>query len=73
MARQKAAVAHLNHCSDTYQLRIILYEWNQVALQSKRTREYFERLERGDENQQGQGFLGKETDESKAKPSRLSE
>ena len=58
LARQKAAIAHIQHCSDTYQLRIVVYEWNQVAQQSRRTRDYFERLERGEENQQGQGFLG---------------
>lgn len=57
LARQKAAVGHLQHCSDTYQLRIFLNEWNQVAQQARRTRDYFDRLERGEENQQ-KGSLG---------------
>ncbi|CAF0811974.1 unnamed protein product [Adineta steineri] len=55
--RQKAAVCHLKHCSETYQLRIILGEWNVVAQQARRTRDYFDRIERGEDNQQN-GSLG---------------
>ena len=57
LARQKAAVAHINHCSETYQLRILIHEWNLVAQQARRTRDYFDRLERGEENQQNHGFV----------------
>ena len=62
LARQKAAVAHLQHCSDTYQLRIVVNEWNQVAQQARKTRDYFDRLERGEENQQGKAFLGEKNE-----------
>ncbi len=59
LARQKAAVCHINHCAETYQLRIILSEWNAVAQQARRTRDYFDRVERGEENQQLSGFISK--------------
>jgi hypothetical protein len=58
LARQKAAIAHINHCSDMYHMRILTHEWNQVAQQARRTRDYFDRLERGDDNQQSGAFLG---------------
>jgi F-box/leucine-rich repeat protein 13 len=60
LARQKAAVCHINHCAETYQLRIVLEEWNSVAEEARRTRDYFDRVERGgEENQQSDGFLSK--------------
>ncbi len=59
LARQKAAVCHLKHCSETYQLRIILKEWNIVVQEARRTRDYFDRIERGEENQQLNNFLSK--------------
>jgi len=40
-------------------LRIVLNEWNLVAQQARRTRDYFDRVERGEENQQLNGFLSK--------------
>jgi hypothetical protein len=59
LARQKAAVSHINHCAETFQLRIITNEWNLVAQQARRTRDYFDRVERGEDNQQANGFLSK--------------
>jgi hypothetical protein len=59
LARQKAAICHINHCAEIYQLRIILNEWNSVAQQARRTRDYFDRVERGEDNQQLNGFLSK--------------
>lgn len=58
LARQKAAVCHIKHCSETYQIRTILNEWNLVAQQARRTRDYFDRIERGEDSQQ-LGHLGK--------------
>ncbi|CAF1384829.1 unnamed protein product [Adineta ricciae] len=57
LARQKAAVCHIRHCSETYQIRTILNEWNLVAQQARRTRDYFDRIERGEDSQQ-LGYLG---------------
>ena len=61
LARQKAALCHIHHCSETYHLRVILNEWNLVAQQARRTRDYFDRLERGEDNQYGNGFLSEST------------
>ncbi|CAF1254822.1 unnamed protein product [Didymodactylos carnosus] len=55
--RQKAAANHLTHCHEINQLRIILNEWNQVAQNARRTRDYFDRVERGEDNQAFDGFL----------------
>lgn len=59
LARQKAAVGHIMHCAETFQSRIILNEWNVVAQQARRTRDYFDRVERGDDGQQANGGLGR--------------
>ena len=59
LARQKAAAGHISHCAEIYELRIILNEWNLVAQQARRTRDYFDRVERGEENQRFSGFLGR--------------
>ncbi|XP_072327431.1 F-box and leucine-rich repeat protein 13 isoform X1 [Scyliorhinus torazame] len=42
------AVKHLQHVSDQLLLKIILKEWSTLAKDSKSTREYFQRLERGE-------------------------
>ncbi|XP_060698534.1 F-box and leucine-rich repeat protein 13 [Hemiscyllium ocellatum] len=46
--RQTLAAQHLRHVSDQLLCKIILQLWSALAKQTRKTREYFERLERGE-------------------------
>ncbi|XP_067915350.1 F-box and leucine-rich repeat protein 13 [Heterodontus francisci] len=46
--QQTLAMKHLQHVNDQLLSKTILREWSKVAKETRKTREYFERLERGE-------------------------
>ncbi|XP_059843192.1 F-box and leucine-rich repeat protein 13 isoform X3 [Hypanus sabinus] len=46
--RHALAMDHIRHVNDQLLAKLILREWNAVTKEAKRTREYFEKLERGE-------------------------
>ncbi|XP_048465919.1 F-box/LRR-repeat protein 5-like [Rhincodon typus] len=46
--QQSLAVKHLQHVNDQLLCKIILQSWSTLAKETRKTREYFDRLERGE-------------------------